>query len=62
MAVYRVQKKMVWDPSVQTAPIRGIFWVVKRRFLRHFWITIKKFETYDNAKKWVNEKNNEGLD
>lgn len=62
MAVYRVQKKMVWDPSVPTAPIRDSFWVVERRFLWYFWITVKRFETYCNAKKWVNEKNNKGLD
>lgn len=62
MAVYRIHKKMVWDSSVPTAPIRDSFWVVERRFLWYFWITIKRFETYYNAKKWVNEKNNKGLD
>ena len=56
MRAYRIQKKIVRDPSVPTAPIRGIYWVVKRRFLRYFWITIKKFNTYENAKKWASEK------
>ena len=62
MAVYRIQKKFVWDPSIHVAPIGDTFWVVKRRFLWYFWITVKYFETYYNAKKWVNEKNNKGLD
>lgn len=62
MAVYRIQKKFVWDPSTPVAPIGDTFWVVERRFLWFFWITVKHFETYYNAKKWVSEKNNKGLD